>query len=73
LPATEVDFTDDPFANKLGRTFDNRADELVARHAFETHVTVKNLQVGGADAGEVNLDQGVSRVGPRHAVSGLKR
>jgi hypothetical protein len=57
FPAPEVDLGNHPFANDFGRPCLHRADKLVARYARETHVAVKNLQVGGADAGKMNFDQ----------------
>src|ERR1041384_7465412 len=55
--APEIDLADDPFANQLVRSLFHRTDKLVARYARETHVAGKNLQIGGADTGEMNFDQ----------------
>src|SRR5947208_2160340 len=68
LPATEIDLADDAFTNKLPRSLADRAGEFVAGHALEIHVAFENLQVGGANPGELNLDQGKSRVSARRAV-----
>jgi hypothetical protein len=54
--AGEVDFADNALFDELQRPFNNRADEFVSRDTPESHVTFKNLQIGGADAGEVNFD-----------------
>jgi hypothetical protein len=58
LAADEIDLADDAPADEIAGTFANRTDELVARHAFETHVAFEDLQVGGTDAGEMNFNNG---------------
>jgi hypothetical protein len=56
--AGEVDFADYALIDEFRWSLDDGTDELVPGDALEAHVTVKNLEIGGADAGEVNLDQG---------------
>jgi hypothetical protein len=53
----KVDLTDNSFAEEFTRPFADAANELVAGNAFETHVAFEDLQIRGADAGEVNLDE----------------
>jgi hypothetical protein len=55
-PAAEIDLTDDTLAEERPRPFAHAADEFMPRHAAKTHVAFKNLQVRGADAGEVNTN-----------------
>ena len=57
FPAPEVDLANHSFANDLARPCLHRADKFVARYARETHVAMKNLQIGSADTGKVNFDQ----------------
>jgi hypothetical protein len=53
--ASKVDFADDTLAEKIARTFTDAADEFMAGNAFESHVAFENLQISGADTGEMNL------------------
>jgi hypothetical protein len=55
--ASEIDFTDRPLAEPLTRTFDNRTDKFVTGHPGKTHVAFENLQISGANTGEMNFDQ----------------
>ena len=55
----EVDLAHDALADEITWTFADGTDELMARHAFEAHVAFEDLQIGGADAGEMNFDDGV--------------
>jgi hypothetical protein len=54
--AGEVDFTDHALADELPRSFNDGADEFMSRDTLEIHVAFENLQIGGADAGEMNFD-----------------
>ena len=54
--AAKIDLSDNPLADELLRSFNNAADEFVAGHARKPHVALEDLQICGADAGEVNLD-----------------
>jgi hypothetical protein len=54
--ASKIDFADDTLADEIARTFTDAADEFMAGNAFETHVAFKDLQISGADTGEMNLD-----------------
>ena len=55
-PAAEVDLANHAPADELGRPFNYRTDEFMAGHAFEAHVAFEDLQIGGANAGEVDFD-----------------
>jgi hypothetical protein len=54
--AAEVDLPYNALIDEFLRSFNDRADEFVSRDALETHVTFKNLEIGGADAGEMHFD-----------------
>jgi len=55
--AAEVDFPYNALIDEFLRSFNDRADKFVARDTSETHVAFKDLQIRGADAGEMNFDQ----------------
>ena len=57
LPAGEVDLADNTLVDEFLRSVNDRADEFVSRDTLKAHVAFKNLQVGGANAGEVNPDE----------------
>jgi hypothetical protein len=52
----KVDLADNSFAEELTRPFTDTPDELMPGNAFETHVPFEDLQIRGANAGEMNLD-----------------
>ena len=52
--ASKIDLTDHPLAAESYRSLFDRADKLVPQHAAEGHVTICDLQVGVADAGEMH-------------------
>jgi hypothetical protein len=55
--AAKINFTDHSLANKIARAVADAANELMAGNAFETHVASEDLQIRGADAGEMNLEE----------------
>jgi hypothetical protein len=56
LSTAKVNFADDALANEIAGAITDGADELVAGNTFEIHVAFEDLQIRGADAGEMNLD-----------------
>jgi hypothetical protein len=70
--ASEIDFTNHTPAQKFSRSVADLTDELMAGNALETHVASENLQIGGANTGEVNLDQRGPVVTPGRRVRGIK-
>jgi hypothetical protein len=56
-PAGEVDFADHALIDEFLRSFNDGADEFMSGDTLETHVAFENLQIGGADASEMNFDQ----------------
>jgi hypothetical protein len=56
--ARKVYFANHALPDERARSLDNRADKFVPRDTPEIHVAFENLQIGGADAGEMDFDQG---------------
>jgi len=56
IATAEVDLPDYALACEVVGRIDDRADKFMAGYAFKAHVTFKNLQIGGANAGEMNFD-----------------
>jgi hypothetical protein len=54
--AAEVDFADNALVDELPRSFNDGADEFMSRHTLEMHVAFEDLEIGGADASEVDFD-----------------
>jgi hypothetical protein len=54
--AGEVDFADNALFDQFLRSCNDRADEFMSRDTLKTHVAFENLEIGGADAGEMNFD-----------------
>src|SRR5438132_5587944 len=64
--APEIDLADDPPADQrriIGR--EHVPDPLVARRTAETEVATRDLEVGAADAGQVDADERLARARPR--------
>src|SRR5206468_1392926 len=64
--APEIDLADDPPADQrriIGR--EHVPDPLVARRTAETEVAARDLEVGAADAGQVDADERLARARPR--------
>lgn len=53
----KIDLADNSFAEEVARSLTDTADELMPGNTFETHVAFEDLQIRGADAGEMNLNE----------------
>jgi hypothetical protein len=58
IAAGKIDFSDNSLGNERLRSFYDAAGEFMAGDARKIHVAFENLQIGGADAGQVNFHQG---------------
>jgi hypothetical protein len=57
VAAAEIDLADHTLADKITRPVTDRTDQFMAGDPSKPHVAFKDLQIGGADAGEMNFDQ----------------
>ena len=54
LATGKIDFRYHALPDESSWTLFNDADEFVPRNALKTHITLKNLQICGADAGQMD-------------------
>jgi len=63
LATGKIDFRYHALPGETSWTLFNDADEFVSRNALKTHIALKNLQICGADAGQMDPYEGRLRIG----------
>ncbi len=61
MAAAEVNLPDHALPCEFIGLIGDGADEFMAGNALKIHVAVKNLQIGGTNAGEMDFDDSSSR------------